>query len=116
MIAANYNEEEIHLGFDTGHTESMLGQRMIEKLNCKNQRGDLTTGVDGTTEEEVYTAERFEFSIGGTTIYLENVCVLKREIFGAKSDKMLGLLGVDIIQDKVVEIDYFNRRCMFNQE
>lgn len=109
MLAVNYNGEEMHLGFDTGHTESMLGQRMIEKLNCKNQRVDLTTGVDGTVEEEVYNAERFEFSIGGTPIYLEDVCVLKREIFGAKDNQMLGLLGVDIIQNKVMEIDYFNR-------
>lgn len=108
LIQATWREKTICFGFDCGHTESILGAKMTEQLEDLHTTVDTTAGVDGTLEEDAYVTKEFNFSIGNTLVSLNNVIVLKRDIFGQGCTDMMGLLGADIIQDRKWILDYPN--------
>lgn len=108
LLKVNWNKETMFFGFDTGHTETILGKNMIEKLNDLEKTTDSTVGVDGTLDEDAYITKEFSFTINNTSVLLKNIIVLKREIFGQVYQDMMGLLGSDIIQGRKWILDYPN--------
>lgn len=109
LIETVWKDEKIYLGFDSGHTESMLGVKMADKLENLEPAVDSTYGADGEITEDAYITKEFNFTILNTPVSLHNLIVLKREIFGQGNNNMKGLLGADIIQNKKWIIDYPNK-------
>lgn len=108
LIKIAWKDKTVCLGFDSGHTESIIGSKMIEHFDVLDSTIDTTVGVDGILEEEVYITEEFNFSIGKTPVSLNNTIILKRDIFGQGCTDMMGLLGADIIQNRKWLLDYPN--------
>lgn len=109
LIYVNYGLESMCFGFDSGNTESVLGQQFIHVFKSAKGKIDTFTGVDGTVEEKVLIGDYIEFKIGRQVICLNNISVVNRDVFPAKLLKPMGLLAVDIIQNRAWSIDYFNR-------
>ena len=97
------------MGFDSGHTESMLDVKMADKLEDLKSVIDSTQGADGEITENAYVAEEFRFKVCDTTVTLSNLIVLKRGIYGQGDNHMMGLLGADIVWNRLWIIDYPNR-------
>ncbi len=108
LLKVNRNKETIFLGLDTGHTETILGKNMIDKLDNLEKTVDSTVGVDGTLDEDAFITKDFSFTINNTSVLLKNIIVLKRDIFGQVYQDMMGLLGSDIIQGRNWILDYPN--------
>lgn len=109
LIKVDWNKKTMFLGFDSGHTETILGKNMIEELDDLEMTIDSTVGVDGTLDEDAYITKEFSFTIGKTSVLLKNIMVFKRDIFGKVCPDMMGLLGSDIIQGRKWILDYPNR-------
>jgi hypothetical protein len=108
LVKVKWNGKTMLLGFDSGHTETILGKNMIERLDDLEKTIDSTVGADGTLEEEAYRAKAFSFAIGSTPVTLKNIVVLERDIFGQACPDMMGLLGSDILQGRKWVLDYPN--------
>lgn len=113
IIKAEFNNNQMFFGFDTGNTESMFSHNFIPFLKTKQVKADTITGVDGVIEEEVFVAEKIELSIGKEVISLNDVSVLQRDIFPTKKYQVMGLLAADIIQNCRCVIDYAGRTFEF---
>ncbi len=109
LIETVWKSEKILLGFDSGHTESMLDVKMADKLENLKSVIDSTQGADGEITEDAYVAEEFRFKICDTTVTLSNLIILKREIYGQGNNHMMGLLGADIVQNRQWVIDFPNK-------
>lgn len=59
-------------------------------------------------KENVYLTKDIQLNIGGKFIQLDNISVLKRDVFPTKNFKVMGLLAADIIQNHKFVIDYIN--------
>jgi hypothetical protein len=109
LIEIVWKSEKICLGFDSGHTESILDVKMADKLEDLKPVIDSTQGADGEITEDAYVTEEFRFKVCDTTVTLSNLIVLKREIYGQGSNHMMGLLGADIVRNRQWVIDYPNK-------
>lgn len=96
LIHIKYNGITYPVGFDSGHTESMLDETWIPRLHNLQHEHTTICGVGSTTEEEVLIAKEFVFKINETDIKLRRIEVAQHRIFGA-SENMCALLGADIL-------------------
>lgn len=108
IINAQYDNHHMHFGFDSGNTESMFSKEFIPYLKAKEEKVDELAGVEGIIEEEVYLINSIELTIGNQNIELENISVLKRDVFPTSDFKVMGLLAADIIQNYKCVIDFTN--------
>lgn len=109
IIDVLYNNDLMYFGLDTGNTESMFGKEFIPFLELLLKKSDTIVGVGGTSDENVYVAKDIQLNIDNKLIQLENISVLKRDVFPTNSFKVMGLLAADIIQNHKVMIDYINQ-------
>lgn len=101
-------KEEV-FGFDTGNTESILGDRMYHKYSNSSEGSDVFSGVDGIKEENVRIVEDFSFLICGELVTLNQVSAIDRQVFPSENKQINGLLGADILKGKSWTLDYGNR-------
>ncbi len=117
ILKAEWEGDEVFLGFDSGHTETMLDHTWLERLPGLGYRQDSITGVGGTSEEEVAVVPEITFQIAsriagriaGKNTTLRDVPVLQHAVHGARDARMSALLGSDIVQGRRWVIDYPNR-------
>jgi len=113
ILKAEWEGDEVFLGFDSGHTETMLDHTWLERFPNLKYRQDSITGVGGTSEEEVAVVPEITFRlsgrIAGQDVTLRDVPVLQHTVHGAQDPRMCGLLGSDVVQGRRWVIDYPNR-------
>lgn len=109
IINVKYDNRQMYFGFDSGNTESMFSKEFIPlMMKTKKERIDKIAGINEMLEEEVYLLESIKINISNKDIVLNNISVLKRDIFPAKEFKVMGLLAADIIQNHKCVIDFTN--------
>ncbi len=108
ILSVEWNNAEILMGFDSGHTETILAASWCDHLSDLRTFSDTLTGLGGFSKEDVYIADKIEFMIDNQKILLTNVTILKHDIFGSAGDDMRGLLGADFVQNRKWKIDYPN--------
>lgn len=108
IINVKYDNRQMYFGFDSGNTESMFSKEFIPLMKTKKERIDKIAGINEMLEEEVYLLESIKINISNKDIVLNNISVLKRDIFPAKEFKVMGLLAADIIQNHKCVIDFTN--------
>jgi len=107
IINAQYDNNCMYFGFDSGNTESMFSKEFIPFLETKHENKDDIAGVGGIIKEDVYTMGNIKLIISDKSIELMNISALKRDIF-PNTHKAMGLLAVDIIQNHGCVIDFIN--------
>lgn len=108
IINVKYDDRQMYFGFDSGNTESMFSKDFIPLMKNKNEKTDKIAGVNEMIKEEVYLVKSIKINISNKDIVLNNISVLKRDIFPAKEFKVMGLLAADIIQNHKCVIDFTN--------
>lgn len=108
IIKVKYDNRQMYFGFDSGNTESMFSKEFIPFIKTKEEKIDKMVGINEMIEEEVYLVENIKINISNKDIELNNISVLKRDIFPTKEFKVMGLLAADIIQNHKCVIDFTN--------
>ena len=108
IINVKYDNRQMYFGFDSGNTESMFSKDFIPLMKNKIEKIDKIAGINEMIEEEVYLVKSIKINISNKDIVLNNISVLKRDIFPAKEFKVMGLLAADIIQNHKCVIDFTN--------
>lgn len=108
IIRVKYGEHNIHFGFDSGNTESVFSKEFIPLMQNKEEKKDKIVGITEVIEEDAYLIKKIRFNISNKNIELNNISVLKRNIFPTKEFNVMGLLAADIIQDHKCVIDFMN--------
>lgn len=106
IISVNIDSEESHFGFDTGNTESILGSNFDATLRKTYFEKELMVGIDGREVIEVEKLETLSLKVCDNEIELKNVTMLDRDVFPTTKYKVQGLLGADLIENRVLWIDY----------
>lgn len=101
-------------GFDTGNTESILGDHMYDRLPKYSEALDAFTGVDGTKEEAVRIIDNLALQIGKQMVELNQVSAINRKVFPTENEQINGLLGADILDGRNWTLDYSNRNLEIN--
>ena len=108
LIRMTFDGQSLYFGFDSGNTETVLGQQMLPLVGKTKEKTDTSMGVDGILEEKVQVADHLELTIGRQVIRLENIPIVHRDVFPTKNVKAMGLLAVDILQGRMFMIDFPN--------
>lgn len=96
-------------GFDSGHTESIIGSLLYPDFKHLKSVNDDFIGIDGKTTEEVKVAEKVELEINNVKVDIRNVSVVDRNVFPTSREDVCGLLGIDIVENRSWILDYPNR-------
>lgn len=108
IVPVMIDNDSCFFGLDTGNTESMLGKNFDTSLSKTYYEKDLIVGIDGKEEVEVKKLEALNVSISNINIELNNLTVLDRDVFPTTHYKVQGLLGSDLIENRVLRLDYRN--------
>lgn len=108
IVNVQYDNHNMYFGFDSGNTESMFSKEFIPFLKTKQEKMDEIAGVGGVIEEDVYLVNSIKLNISNKRIELNNVSVLKRDVFPTINFKVMGLLAADTIQNHKCIIDFTN--------
>lgn len=102
------NRDEV-FGFDSGNTETMLGDVFFERLTNAPETSDSFSGVDGVKEERIRIAETLHLQVGKVSITLQGVPAVNRKLFPCRFPQVGGLLAADILQGRSWIVDYPHR-------
>ncbi len=112
IISVYIGNEESHFGFDTGNTESVLGSNFDATLRKTYHEKELMVGIDGREEMEVEKLEKLNLKVCGNEIELKNLTMLERDVFPTTKYRVQGLLGADLIENKVLWLDYKSNKIL----
>lgn len=112
IISVNIDSEELRFGFDTGNTESILGSNFDATLRKTYLEKEVMVGIDGREEIEVEKLETLRLKVCGNEIELKNLTMLDRDVFPTTKYKVQGLLGADLIENRVLWIDYKSNKIL----
>ncbi|WP_167956167.1 retropepsin-like aspartic protease [Anaerosporobacter faecicola] len=109
IIQTIYEGKILPMGFDSGHTETMLDYTWKERLQELNASESFLQGVGSGNTENVYVANQVEFQIDQAKVTLNNVEVYNRSISGAEEGSIVGLFGADILQHAKWRLDSISK-------
>lgn len=112
IISAYIGSEESYFGFDTGNTESVLGLNFDATFRKTYHEKELMVGIDGREQMEVEKLETLNLKVCGNDIELKNLTMLDRYVFPTTKYKVQGLLGADLIENKVLWLDYKSKNIL----
>jgi len=112
IISVYIGNEESYFGFDTGNTESILGSNFDAATRKTYHEKELMVGIDGREEMEVEKLETLTLKVCGNEIELKNLTVLDRDVFPTTKYRVQGLLGADLIENKVLWLDYKSNKII----
>ncbi len=101
--------QERVFGFDSGHTESIIGSLLYSDYKHLDSTNDDVIGIDGHSNESVKIADSLEIEIINSTISLKDISVINRNLFPSKRNDIGGLLGFDLLEGRNWIFDYENR-------
>lgn len=103
------NGQERVFGFDSGHTESVIGKLLYSEYDHLDTSSDDFIGIDGHSTESVKIADTLELEVINSKVILEKISVVNRNMFPSKRNDICGLLGIDIVEGRSWILDYQNR-------
>lgn len=110
IVPVIIDDKELYFGFDTGNTESMLGSNFDVTLSKTHWEKEEIIGIDGRAEIEVEKIDALKLNLCGSEIQLNNLTRLDRDIFPTTKYTVQGLLASDLIENKVLWLDYQNNK------
>lgn len=109
IVRAGFGAQTLPMGFDSGHTDTMLDSTWLARLPHAVSRTDTIQGIGSSKEETMNVAQTLQLKIGGAHVTLSNIEIFSRQIYGAAKGTMTGLLGADILKDRTWRIDFASK-------
>jgi predicted aspartyl protease len=103
--------------FDTGAKNTIIFEREIaELLPIKYDKTVLMMGADLNEEIRAFIARKVFLNIGGSPIIEKDIVVLeqnKMQLNEVIGEEIHGILGADILNGLIVQIDYYRNEIVF---
>ena len=112
IVPVSIDKEELYFGFDSGNTESILGSNFNATLRKTHHEKELIVGIDGRAEIEIEKLDALNLNVCGSEIHLKNLTMLDRDVFPTTKYKVQGLLAADLIENKVLWLDFKNNKIL----
>ena len=112
ILPVRIDNDEVYFGFDTGNTETMLGSNFNSTLRETYKEKELIVGLDGSAEVEIEKLDALNLKVCGSEIQLKNLTMLDRDVFPTTKYEVQGLLAADLIENKVLWLDYKNNKII----
>lgn len=100
-----YQGIKLIAGFDSGHTETMLDESWMNRIQEKTLLTSTIIGVNSISKEDVYQTLEVSLLVQGEEVILKNIEILSHKIYGAEKTKLCILLGMDIMKDRIWTLD-----------
>lgn len=107
-IKLKYRSEDVWLGIDTGHTETLLDKTWFSRLHDLHPVKDEFRGMGSSSVERSFVAENLELAFENEKFCLKKAKVLRHSVNGLNSSAV-GLLGIDFFENARFEMDYRNK-------
>jgi hypothetical protein len=107
IVNVTSESETLPVGFDCGHTETMLDRTWLSRAENVTARTERIQGVGSERLTEVDTVRELRIHIGGAAVTLSDIDIVE-QICGAEGTEMTGLLGADILAGRRWTMDF---RC-----
>lgn len=111
IVPVKVDNDLVYFGFDTGNTESILSPKFNVTSRKTHFEKELILGLDGKAEMEVEKLDMLDLTICDCSIQLLNLTIYDRAIFPTNRYEVHGLLAADLIEGKVLWLDFQNNRC-----
>jgi hypothetical protein len=108
IIPLVMENKTFYFGFDSGNTESMLSGKFDKTSKKIHRENEVIIGLDGRAEIEIEKLDALHLTLCGIDITLTNLTILDRDIFPAETFEIQGLLAADLIENKILRLDYKN--------
>jgi len=105
ILKADHKGEKLKIGFDSGHTDSMLDESWLHRTLQSKKNHVRRVGIGSSSEEDVWVTEKVLLTINGSEVVLDHAEIINGEIPGAESGSICGLLGMDALKEKVWTMD-----------
>lgn len=112
IVPVRIDNEELYFGFDTGNTESILGSNFNATLRKTHHEKELIVGIDCRAEIEIEKLDALNLYVCGCEIQLKNLTMLDRDVFPTTKYEVQGLLAADLIENKVLWLDFKNNKFL----
>lgn len=104
-VLIEYHGETYSMGFDTGHTETMLDDSWLSRISGCRSSSAAVQGIGSQSVEEVHIVDTLTLRVSGQVVTLKNIEIMGHEIPGSSPGSILGLLGIDAVQGKRWSMD-----------
>jgi len=98
LIEVRYNNQLVLFGFDSGNTESILGEKIYSEYTDVKEEIDDFVGVGGMSQEKVKLIDSFKLYIGDKLVAIKNISAINRAVFPSSTAGIYGLLGIDALE------------------
>ena len=105
IVNVTWENETLPMGFDCGHTETMLDRTWLSRAENVTARTERIQGVGSERLMEVNTVGKLRLRIGGAAVTLSGIDIVE-QISGAEGTGISGLLGADILAGRRWTMDF----------
>ena len=105
IVNVAWESETLPMGFDCGHTETMLDRTWFSRAENVTARTERIQGVGSERLMEVSTVEKLRLRVGGAAVMLSGIDIVE-QIGGAEGTGISGLLGADILAGRGWTLDF----------
>ena len=105
IINTKYNSQTTPMGFDSGHTETLLDNTWLTRIKDYYKVSRAIVGIASQKDECVNIVENLSLVVSDIEIKFRDIEILEHSILVASENSLFGLLGADMISDKKWIID-----------
>lgn len=105
VVNATWEKETLSMGFDCGHTETMLDGTWLSRVKDVTRRTERIQGVGSERLIEVNTVKGLRLYVGGAEVVVSGIDIVE-QISGMEGTGMSGLLGADVLAGRRWVIDF----------
>lgn len=109
ILNVTLDGEKCVFGFDSGHTESVLGSLLYSNYEHLDSVSDDFVGIGGHCNESIKMVDQIEIEVINSKILLKDISVINRNLFPSDRKDICGLLGFDLLEGRSWIFDYPNR-------
>jgi len=117
MVRVEINNKQMYMGLDTGANATMFGKSMINNINVSNMaKSSIKVGAAGGYNDfDTFIIPDIKIKVGEGTAHLKKLYLLT-DSEKSKSGFFItpGIIGMDIAQQGVLTLNYFNRHICIN--
>lgn len=108
IIQVSHGNKPLYFGFDTGHTETIFSHINYFDNSETYSIKEYIQGIDGKRTMDVLKVKTFSFIFQNQSYNLEDISLVNHPLFPTDSVEIYGLFGADILEDRILILDYPN--------
>lgn len=109
IVDVVFKDEILQMGFDSGHTETLLDNTWLRRLDQYDKKMTKIQGIGSSNTEQTYITKNLMLNFNNTSRLFHDIEIMNHKIYGGENNNLVGLLGADFIEGKKWTLDYKSR-------